>query len=264
MAGSSSVEKPWADRWRAACTADDVECLFTLLQDTSSGDKRGAQPLRSSEVRDAVLVAYRTRVVGLLGKVLSVVGSQGVGVGLYYRAILHEMCDVGCVDMVREMLGLSDIELGDVREAHEAGLQTACAKGHVDVVRELLALTGYREVDVHAGPNGLREAGFQLACENGHGEVVRELLALSGAREVDVHAGPEGEPEFGFQLACANGQIDVLRELLGLTGHRAIPLQTRLDAGQVAVQPAKDAVWGGTSTRCGRRGMVLLRAGEVG
>ena len=260
MAVSSTSEKPWADRWKAACSADDVECLFTLLQDASSGDNGGPQPLGSSEVRDAVLVAYRTRVVGLLGKALSVVGSHGVGVGLYYRAILHEMCDVGCVDMVREMLGLSGMELGDVRDVHEAGLQTACAKGHVDVVREILALTGHREVDVHAECESGPEGAFQLACKNGHAGVVRELLALTGDREVDIHAEGWGLPEYGFRSACMKGHIGVVRELLGLTGHRAIPLQTRLAAGQVAVQPAKDAVWGGTSTRCGRRDMVLLRA----
>ena len=173
-------------------------------------------------------------------------------------------CQCGQVAVVRELLSLGGDRVVDVHAGPEgnpeAGFRLACQNGNLDVVRELLSLSGHREVDVHAGAEGWPEAGFRVACVNGHVGVVRELLALTGDREVDVHAGGEGRPDLGFRHACQRGRTGVLRELLGLTGHRAIPLQARLAAGRVAVQPAKDAVWAGTSTRRGRADMVLLRA----
>ena len=88
---------------------------------------------------------------------------------------------------------------------------------------------------------------------------MRELLALTGDREVDVHAGGK----FHIPFAFMEGYMDVMRELLSLTGRRAIPLQARLEAGEVAVQAAKDAVWLGTCTRQGRSAMLLLRAARA-
>ena len=302
MAVSSTSEKPWADRWRAACSSQDSKTLLALLQDASDEGKSGLGSLEASDLFEVARVACDKGHVGLLREVMRVIETKGfeikeacvallevAGWGGHSNVVLELLrmegvpmdvvvhvsaqgflfaCQEGCLDVLEELLAFSgdrevDVHAGFEGE-REAGFRLACQNGHIDIVRMLLSQTGHREVDVHAGHHGIPEAGFQYACAYGHVDVLRELLALTGHREVDVHAGPEGDPEYGFRVACRNGNCDVLRELLGLTGHRAIPLQTRLDAGQVAVQPAKDAVWGGTSTRCGRGEMVLLRAAWKG
>ena len=255
----------WLDRWRAACRLNDVACLLALLEEDLESGKANMGTLAPGDVAEAARVACEAYAVELLKQVVGTV-EEGVVCaqqGMFDKAF-RSACGGGHVGMVRELLGVTGAAAVNVNaEAGgmpEAGFRRACANGHAGVVRELLALSGDREVDVHAGFSNGPEVGFRVACREGHVGVVRALLGLSGHREVDVHAGPEGKPDFGFRLACVNEHVRVLRELLGLTGHRAIPLQVRLAAGEVAVQPAKDAVWAGTSTRRGRCDMVLLRA----
>ena len=221
--------------------------------------------LTQGDVVEAARVACEAGDAVVLRQLVGLVEKGGVCAqqGIFDKAF-RAACGGGHVGMVRGLLALRGVAAVDVHAGagggREGGFTLACENGHVAVVRALLALTGERAVDVHVAFLGEPEAGFMFACQNGHVDVVRELLALSGDREVDVHAGRKGRPGSGFHRACTNGHVEVLRELLGLTGHRAIPLHTRLAAGQVAMQPAKDAVWAGTSTRCGRRCMVLLRA----
>ena len=247
---------------KVACKAGDADLLRQLAGLVEKGvcGRRG--------VFDRVFVkACGGGHVGMVRELLALSGIAAVNVhaeGRYGREGGFTLaCENGHVAVVRELLALTGEREVNVHEEFmgkpEVGFRLACGNGHVEVVRELLSLSGDREVDVHAGGSGDHEFGFITACRYGHDEVVRELLALTGGREVDVHAGRKGRPDLGFHRACTNGHVDVLRELLGLTGHRAIPLHTRLGAGQVAVQPAKDAVWAGTSTRRGRRCMVLLR-----
>ena len=254
----------WLRRWRIGCWSRDAERLLGLLDEDHESGGAKAGDLKPAHVAEGAKVACEVGDAVLLRKVIGVV-EEGACVdrGMFDGAF-REACWAGHVGLVRELLGLSGVAAVDVhaegrRFLREGGFIFACQKGHLDVVRELLALTGERAVDVHVASMGRPEGGFRRACGNGHVEVVRELLSLSGDREVDVHAGCRRQPDLSFHRACTNGHVDVLRELLGLTGHRAIPLHTRLGAGQVAVQPAKDAVWAGTSTRRGRRCMVLLR-----
>ena len=302
MAASSTSEKPWADRWRAACSSQDSKTLLALLQDASDEGKSGLGSLEASDLFEVARVACEKGHVGLLREVVRVIETRCLAIDDTYIELLEVACWEGHVDIVQELLHMEGVPLGVVVEAAGEGFLFACQEGHLDVLEVMLALSGDREVDVHAGFEGERGAGFRLACQNGHIDIVRKLLTLTGDREVDVHganwqgpeagfrwacacghvdvvrlllgltgdrtvdvhAASEGEPESGFLEACSEGHAGVLRELLGLTGHQAIPLQTRLDAGQVAVQPAKDAVWAGTSTRRGRRGVVLLRSAHGG
>ena len=231
MADDGSWES-WLDRWRAACDDGQADVLMGMLEECGGETRLGLEGLSSAHTTAGFMVA----------------------------------CEAGRVDLLRGLLGLEgklavDVH-ADFEGVPEGGFVLACVHGHVGVVRELLALSGEREVDVQARFRGMTDVGFRMACGNGHAEVVRELLALSGHREVDVHAWELTGPDAGFRFACQGEHIDVVRELLGLTGHRAIPLQTRLDAGEVAVQPAKDASWAGTSTRRGREAVVLLRVSQ--
>ena len=224
---------------------------------------------------DELVVSHTrgTSAVELPDVLLGMLDRCGCGVGAamerVFRFCTTEGCIVACergdIEVVRGLLALEGRAAVNVhcedQHGPEACLRLACVNGHVDVLRELLALTGDREMDVHADFRGVPEACFRAACENGHVGVVRVLLALTGHREVDVHARGEDEPGDGFQIACTKGHAGVLRELLGLTGHRAIPLQARLAAGEVAELLTKDAVWAGTSTRHGRKAMLLLRSG---
>ena len=265
MADDGSCES-WLDRWRAGCRAKDAACLLALLEEDRESGKANVGTLKPDDIANGARVACEKGELDLLRQVIGVV-EAGVCErrGIFDRAFV-KACGGGHVEMVRELLSVSGVAAVNVHEGFsgdpEFGFRYACVNGKLEVVRELLALTGEREVDVHAAYRGEPEGAFRLACDSGHVEVVQELLALSGHREVDVHAEAEGEPEYGFRYACESGQVDMVRELLGLTGHRAIPLHTRLAAGEVAVLPAKDAVWGGTSTRRGRACVVLLRAGK--
>ena len=217
----------WLRRWRAACRLNDVECLLALLIEDRESGKTNIETLKPVDISVAASVAW-------------------------------EFCEL---DLLRQLIGMVEEGVCGRRGMFDSYFVKACEGGHVGMVRELLSLSGGAAVNVHEGFGDDAEYGFLLACERGHVGVVCELLALTGDREVDVHAAYRGEPEGAFRRACAERHARVMRELLGLTGHRAIPLQTRLDAGQLAVQPAKDAVWAGTSTRRGRCDMVLLRAG---
>ena len=102
-------------------------------------------------------------------------------------------------------------------------------------------------------------AGFQVACRKGHLELMRELLALTGAWEVDVHAEDWDGPEAAFRGACCFRHSAILFELLSLTGHRAIPAQFWQQKKKFLTRAARGAVWVGTSTRHGRRAMLLMR-----
>ena len=265
MADDGSCES-WLDRWRAGCRAKDAACLLALLEEDRESGKANVGTLKPDDIADGARVACEKGELDLLRQVIGVVEAGVCGRrGMFDRPFVTA-CGGGHVEMVRELLGVCGVAAVNVHEGFggdaEYGFRLACLEGKLEVVRELLALTGDREVDVHVAYSGEPEGAFRLACEGGNVEVVRELLALSGHREVDVHAESRGEPEFGFRYACESGQVDMVRELLGLTGHRAIPLHTRLAAGHVAVQPAKDAVWAGTSTRRGREAVVLLRVSQ--
>jgi ankyrin repeat protein len=129
--------------------------------------------------------------------------------GVYYyenTTPLYVACQNGHVEIVKELLKVSRIDINKKNKAGEAALTSACAKGYVDIVKELLKEP---KIDVNI-KNSSGGTPLIFACQNGDIEIAKELLKNS---QLDVNCMNESGGT-ALILACQNGDIDIVKELL--------------------------------------------------
>ena len=119
-------------------------------------------------------------------------------------SILHAACFNNHLDVVRQFLRCTSIDIDTCKNEGSTSLCMACRQGHIESIREL--------IKYNSDINQREEDGWsplQIACYYNHEDIVLELLKYS---DIDINPGNIDGCTSLF-IACYNGNDEIVKEL---------------------------------------------------